>query len=238
MAAERRPLVPCQKCGKQHITRYGTQACGGHRIFESYGVRLPEPVPCQHSPMNGQRVCYSHGGAAPQSRKHGAEQVQKAAAAKLVATLGEPVPGVDPGEIVAERIAARLGHVRWLHARVATLEPEALSWGLTKRKTAVARETSDEEGIERRQFAGTDEGDTHEARPNIWYAMYCEASEKLERLCIEAIKVGLDERRVRIAEQQADVWVRLIDGVLVELGHNPNDPQTAEIVARHLELVA
>lgn len=188
--------------------------------------------------MHGQRVCGSHGGRAAKAKAAGERRQVKARAEALALTLGDPVEGSDPADVIAERIDARRGHVRWLLARVRALEPEALTWGLTKRKTAVDREISREADDDRKRFAGTDEGDTHEAKPHIWYALYNESARELERLCVEAIRAGIEERRVRVDERMADMWVRVIDGILVALGHNPNDPATAEIVARHLELVA
>lgn len=194
---------------------------------------------CKAWAIRGGTVCNKHGGAAPQVRAAAQRRLREAEANALMLTLGEPVPG-DPAEIIAERIAARNGHVRWLYARVQALEPEALTWGMTRRKTAVARDASREadEKTEGRTFAGTDEGDTYEAKPSIWYALYVEAADKLEKLCIEAMRVGLLERQVRLDERMADMWVRVIDGMLVDLGHDPNAPETAAIVARHLELVA
>jgi hypothetical protein len=175
--------------------------------------------------MKGQRVCYRHGGAAGQSRAAGAVRVARAESeaemVKLAATLGEPVgPGQDPGEIVAEQIQWRHAHVKWLRACVQALDPGALVWGRSREK-----------------IGGEDFGVTKEAKPNAWLALYLEASRDLERLCLDAIRAGLEERRVRIAELQAEAMVRFIDGVLAELGIDPNDPKTAGVVARHLRLV-
>lgn len=253
------PDSPCPTCQQPHITPRGTWAgqpsCSGHVIRDRASYvkgedrkLLDQPRPCaQTKPKSAPDgwKCRFHGGAAGQVKAKRERRDQEAEAIKLMLTLGEPVEGSDPGQVIAERIDARRGHVRWLLARVRTLEPDALTWGLTKRKTAVDRGSDNDGGDstpdvtpQRRSFAGTDEGDTHEARPHVWYALYEKSAAELERLCIEAIRVGLDERRVRIDERMADMWVRVIDGMLLELGHDPNDPATAEIVARHLELVA
>jgi hypothetical protein len=242
------PGETCQECGQLHMNRKGNgpsrPTCTGHIWYDraSYvkgqaRVRLDHPKPCSQWALTGQTRCRQHGGSAKQNLEAAERRRQQAEAEKLMMMLGAPVDGADPAEIITERIAVRAGHVRWLLAQVRELEPHTLTWGLTRRKTAVDRgDDADESG--RRRFAGTDEGDTHEAKPHIWWTLYNEAADKLERLCVEAIRVGLDERRVRLAEQQADLWVRLIDGVLRDLGHDPHDPQTASVVARHLEAVA
>lgn len=235
------PDGTCSECHQRHVNRNGRPTCRGHVRFDrdpqspTYRARLDKPRPCTRSPRVGLERCVSHGAGSKKAAEAGRRRQQKADAEALALTLGDPVEGSDPADVIAERIDARRGHVRWLLARVRALEPEALTWGLTKRKTAVARDQDDDD---RKRFAGTDEGDTHEAKPHIWYALYNESARELERLCVEAIRAGIEERRVRVDERMADMWVRVIDGILVALGHNPNDPATAEIVARHLELVA
>lgn len=176
---------------------------------------------CKRHAAVAQRVCSMHGAKSPQAKRKAAERQERERIEALADTLGTPVEGSDPAEVITERIDARRGHVRWLLARVRELEPDALTWGKTRSKTG-----------------GDDHGVTEEAKPHVWYALYEESAAKLERLCIEAVRVGVEERRVRLDERIADMWVRVIDGLLVELGHDPNDPQTAGIVARHLELVA
>ena len=95
--------------------------------------------------------------------------------------------------------------------------------------------------LQRQQDKGLDdEADLQELRKQALSVQSRaeEASAALEKLCIDAIRVGLEERRVRLAEQDAELWVRMIDGVLTDLGHDPNAPETAEVVERHLRAVA
>lgn len=233
-------MSKCARCGRPHVTRHGGPSCKGH-LSKNHPTNPGGP--CTKPPMRGQAICDRHGGLAQQNKAAAAARIEQAKAEKLMLTLGEPInDGRDYAEVIADRVAIRRGHVAWLLVRVQALEPEALVWGLTKRKTVVEDgrwlNNDDEAKDARRAFAGTDEGDTHEAKPSIWYVMYEAASEKLEKLCLEAVRVGIEARRLQMDERMADQWVRVIDGIVSALGHDPNAPETAEIVARHLELVA
>lgn len=212
--ARHKPGEQCPRCGTVHLTAKGGPACVGHS-------RTNPNQACRKSPKDWHDVCWTHGASTPQAQRAAARRKQRAEMEQLMTTLGDPIPGSDPAEVVAERIDIRRGHVHWLLARVRELEPDALTWGVTREKTG-----------------GDDRGTTEEAKPHIWYTLYVEAAEKLERLCIDAIRVGLEERRVRMGEKYADQMVTMLDGLVAALGHDPNDPATAEVVARHLELVA
>lgn len=139
----------------------------------------------------------------------------------LVRTFGTPVTDADPGEIVMQRIGTLAGHVRWLQARVESLTPDELVWNRTRVKVG-----------------GQDNGMTEEARPHVWLELYQRWDQQLQRLCLEALRIGIREREVRLAEAMGATICTMIDGVLAELGHDGSDPKTAAVVARHLKLVA
>jgi len=139
----------------------------------------------------------------------------------LARTFGAPVPNADPGAVIMERISVTAGHVRWLQARVESLTPDELVWNRTRVKVG-----------------GQDGGTTAEAKPSVWVDLYERWDRDLQRLCLEALRIGLKEREVRMAEAMGATICAMIDGVLADLGHDANDPTTAAIVARHLRLVA
>jgi len=211
-------VKPCTKCGQVHASKMrGQRCCAGHI---SSGPRKGEP--CSQPAKAGQEICRYHGGNSPQALAAAEDRKQREQIEALAAalTLGQPVLDKDPGEIIADQIAWRAGHVAWLRSRVQRLDPKSLAWGKTKKKVG-----------------GDDHGTTSEAKPSIWYQLYIEAQRDLEKLCLEAIRAGFEERRVRLAERLADALVGVIDGILADLGHDPNNPKTAEIVERHLRLV-
>ena len=138
----------------------------------------------------------------------------------LAHTFGTPLLDEDPGVVILERIGTLAGHVRWLQTRVEALTPDELVWGTTRQKTG-----------------GHDAGVTEEARPHVWLDLYERWNAALVKLCLEAVRIGLQERQVRVAEQQGALLCGMLDGLLTELGHNPNDPATAAVVVKHLSLV-
>lgn len=214
----------CEQCGQVHHNPQGRRVCRKHKSPARGGG------PCSAPAMRGQEACKSHGGAAAQNRAAGeqraaVEDARRKADAALrrlaFRASGEPVPvDKDPGEIIAEQLSIRYARVQFFAARVQALPDADLVWGRTKKKKG-----------------GDDAGTTWEAKPHGWYVLLADAERDLEKLCIAAIAAGLEERRVRIAEQAGEQLVRILDGVIAELGHNPEDPKVAGIVERHLRIV-
>lgn len=207
-------IPECGKCGLPHATRDRTQACKAHKA----GTGGEEP--CRQSPVRGADVCYYHGGASPQIRRRIQEDKIREVAERELKQFGRKVV-VDPADELLDLIAHTAGYVRFLRTKVDELDHLDMGWGLSRQK----------EG-------GEDFGTTYEAKPNVWIQMLSEWSDKHSRLLVEALKLKLDERRVKIAEAQGNAIIAVLDGVLIELGHNPNDVRTADIVAKHLRLVS
>lgn len=148
--------------------------------------------PCGCRPLTGQQVCLSHGGGAKQNRAAGARRQQTARLQKAVHTLGLP-RDVLPTEALLEEVRWTSGHVHWLRERVQELEQHALVWGTTRVK----------EG-------GDDRGQTQEAKPNALYALYASERAHLVRVCSETIRAGVEERKVRLAEEQGQFAVAIL----------------------------
>lgn len=216
------PVPVCTTCGEPHLATLGgfrLQACISH----GSGISRPDRKgrPCRRLPVGGMTVCTAHGGAAPQTKRRAERRIMEQAATDLVNTFGVPVTDADPGTIILERIGTLAGHVRWLQARVEELQPDDVAWGTTTIKTG-----------------GQDAGTTEEAKPSVWVELYDRWGQQLQNLCIAALKVGLKEREVRIAEQQGAAICSLLDGLLLDLGIDPQLPATAEKVAKHLRLLS
>ena len=186
---------PCDRCGQIH-TR-----CTGHSNRSGGG-------PCGGRPVNGLRVCWSHGGAAKHARQAGARRVEAEKAAAAVKSLGlrDDRP---PDEILLDELAWAAGHVAWLRGRVQELEPERLTWGVTEEVHKGATE-----------WSGTDT--TSAAVPSIWWVLYREAQKHL----LEVLKVikgfDLDERRLEFARAQVAPQIAVvIDQFVRALGLTP-----------------
>lgn len=157
--------------------------------------------------------CKLHGGAT-ESHQVAAATTQ----AKRDVVLFGARRDIHPAEALLELVQWTAGEVDYWRERVRLLDEEALTWGVSKVK---------EEGHDR--------GTTYEAKPNIAYSMLTQASDRLEKYAASALKAGVDERRVRVAESQGSQLLAVLISCLTELGHDVSPgSETARIVLRHV----
>lgn len=219
---------PCERCGEKHIAFNGGPGCQAHK-------KHVRPLsPCGQSPVRGATVCRFHGGNTPGSKAAVKKRRQEAAAQKAVQTLGIKVE-TTPTEALLEEVRWTAGHVQWLRAKVQELEDKAaeaedeghpLVWGLTSKTEKNASE-----------FAGTDY--TEEAAPSIWYTLYLKERQHLVAVSSAAIKAGVEERMVRLAERQGDMVFMAITAILKDLMLSPQQQDMVQhVVPKHLRLLA
>ena len=129
--------------------------------------------------------------------------IAEAAARKAVETYGLP-RDISPTDALLEEVRYSAGHVAWLRAKVAELEAADLVWGVTEEVDKQASE-----------FAGTDT--TRAAAVNVWLDLYFRERKHLLDLTKTAISVGIEERRVRLAEAQGALMNDVIRRILGRL---------------------
>jgi hypothetical protein len=213
----------CPKCGKVH------DRCLGHR-------RKHPDAPCRAWPNNGSDVCRIHGASAPQAIAKATERVQQAAIVQAARTFGVARNGVSEEQALREELSRTLGNIAWLTVVVADLEAEDVFWGRT------AEETGRESGSGGRGDTSRDHATIRrEARLNVAVAYLMEERKHLKSLAVEMVRLGLQEREVRIEEQQGHLWASVMRAVLGDeaLGLSAAQLEVApEIVSRHLRLLA
>jgi hypothetical protein len=159
---------------------------------------------------------------AGQNRAAGARRVAEETAAKAVALFGAR-RNIHPADALIELVQWTAGEVEFWREevrRLADTDLDALTWGLTK-------STTGEKG-----------GDTSEAKPNVAYVMLMDASKRLEAHCVAALRAGVEERRVQIAEQTGTVVVDLFRRVFAELSLTTEQQAVAaEALPRHMVLL-
>lgn len=164
---------------------------------------------CKKFAIRGARVCGSHGGRAPQVKRAAAARLAEEEARRAVVTLGLPRV-VGPGEALLEEVHRSAGHVAWLAEKVRELDmvtggegagEHALVWGTTK---VVDKGSGESPGVDT----------TEEARPSIWYTLYAQERDRLVKVCEAALRAGVEERRVRLAESQGQLVGGLVQRVL------------------------
>lgn len=199
-------VPPCPDCGLPHVTRHGTPSCTGHAKHTARPEkRRPDgrPSPCTQPPLKGLDVCAVHGGKAPRAKAAAEKRVAEQTARRELARLGQPRV-IDPGAAILDLVHWTAGEVQfWRHkvVQLAETDEEALTWGMTS-------STDKTSG----QWPGTDV--THSASEPVAYKLMVDASNRLERYATAALKAGVEERRVRLAEQQGQIAVELIRRIL------------------------
>lgn len=158
--------------------------------------------------------CKLHGGRTPSGKKAAAKQE----AVLAVATYGLPRE-VDPHEALLEELHRTAGAVAWLQQQVAALELDDVTHLIVTNDGAEGKlEVIDE-------------------RANVWVTLYQAERAHFMRIAKTCVDVGIDERRVRVAEQQGKLLADVIRGVLSDLGVLDH-PEAPAVVRRHLTLVA
>ena len=203
---------PCEQCGQVHKAALpNCRPCKGH-----LSKRSPRAgQPCTKPAMSGQDICETHGGRAPQNRAAAEARIQAAEAEKVLHAFGERVE-VDPAEELLDLICYTAGYVRFIRTQVDALTSSAMTWGVTKETDGGVVV-----GTGPRAELVADTTTTRETKPNIWISMLAEWQDRHAKLLVEALKIGLDMRRVRLSEEKgqvvADVIRATADSILERL---------------------
>jgi hypothetical protein len=190
-------------------------ASGGATLPERKGER------CEKWAIAGGTVCESHGGKAPQVRSAADARIATQKVRALVETYGLPVE-ITPELAILGEVHRTAGHVAWLEQQVRALSPSELTWGVTRVK----------EG-------GDDRGTTEEAAPHVLLKLYHVERAHLVKVCSEALRAGIEERRVKLAEHQGALVADVIRAILGDLKLNAKQQaRVREVVPRHLRALA
>lgn len=186
---------------------------------------------CATYAMRGQDVCRSHGGATKQARAKAQERLVEERARGLMATYGRKIE-TTATEALLDEVQWTAGHVAWLRERVQEIESAAEHHGTDGEHPLVW-------GVTREKSGGQDFGTTEEAAPNIWLKLYQTERTHLVKVCAEAIKAGIEERRIKLAEQQGELVAHAIRAILADLGLSAEQQaRVPEVVPRHLRALA
>ena len=159
---------------------------------------------CKRDPAIGLDKCAVHCGLPKTERDRiAAEHLAERQARKAVETYGLP-RDISPTDALLEEVRYSAGHVAWLREKVRELEAGDLVWGVTEETDRQASE-----------FAGVDT--TRGARPNVWLELYYRERKHLLDVTKAAITVGIEERRVRLAEAQGQLVAEVFRRVFARL---------------------
>lgn len=181
---------------------------------------------CRRDPTRGADMCQKHGASVPRVRAAAARRLEQQAAEAAVITYGLPLE-ITPTEALIAEVQWSAGHVAWLREKVRQIDGgDALVWGRTEH---------------RNKTGGEDHGttDVEQAKPSIWLELYLRERKHMVEVCATALKAGVEERRVKLAEQQGDLVAGVIRSILDDLALTPEqEAKVAESAPRHLRAVA
>lgn len=163
--------------------------------------------------------CKLHGGASPNGETNG----KRLAAESAVAMYGLP-RAIDPHAALLEELHRTAGHVAWLAQKIADFETD----GELKQYAAAGTFESDSDGVDRALVW---------EKPAVWVEMYHRERVHFAKVAKTCVSLGIEERRVHLAEQQGQLIAQVLRGVLTELGVIDR-PEVPAVVRRHLTLVA
>lgn len=168
---------------------------------------------CKRAAAPNQKVCVIHGARARQNVA-AAERRRKEEAARADAARFAARTDIHPAEALLELVHYQAGIVTYWRSRVEDVDAKDLEWGTTQHREGSGPE-------------GPIDVETKEAVPHIAYRLLVEAQDKLAAYAAAALKAGVDERRVRIAETQGAAVAGAIRAILDQLHLTP---EQAELV--------
>lgn len=160
---------------------------------------------CKNHPTPGLAVCRFHGGSTKAAKAKAERNLEAAKASKTVARLGLEVE-VGPHEALLGEVRRAARMVVFYEERLTTLasaDTSRLISGVTK-----ITQTGNRPG---------DQTKVVETTPNVWLVLWNEERDRLARVAAAAIKLGIEERHVRVAEQQGAEIALLIRRILGRL---------------------
>lgn len=187
----------------------GYDTCGATNRSGKGNCRRPAGWGTNHT---GVGRCKLHGGSTPTHVKAAHVALAKKQLAEAVNALNLPTD-IAPDVALLEEVAYTATTVAYLREVVARLEQGDMA-GLLVSKV-------------------TKDGEEQTASVNVWMRVYGEWVDRKTRVAKMALDAGIAERQVRILEEQAAVFVRVLNGVLVECGVEMS-MDTLAIVRRHM----
>jgi hypothetical protein len=149
-------------------------------------------------------------------------------------TYGKPVD-TNPIDALLNELKWTYGHVIWLRDKVQALDPDALVWGMTQRKSegSMAMELSDIIGLDMVPTIGVTK--TEAAGVSVLVKLYQEERTKLVDVAKTCASLNIDERRVRLAEKEVHLLVSAMKWYIWKLfGDAPDQVEIANSLAMEM----
>jgi len=184
--------------------------------------------PCKAYAVKGSDKCFHHGNGTRASFNANMTRQTIAGTTYLQQTFGGPRE-VGPDEALLEEVHRTAGHVAWLQEKLFQSDPLKFAeeiWYYRQKVDSRAVFTANQAEAAGVAYAG------------VWVDLYQKERMHLVKVCEAALRAGVEERRVRVAERQADQIGLAISQMLHELGHDPGDMKVRAVAFRALQLAS
>ncbi|WP_375490239.1 hypothetical protein [uncultured Jatrophihabitans sp.] len=139
-------------------------------------------------------------------------------ASEVLRRFGAPVD-TTPTEALLDAVKWTAGYVAWLRDKVASTQADKTEMdGVAPERVALVNE---ERALT--QMSNV----TGKREASVWVDLLGQWHDRLVRICSEAIKAGIEERRVRVAEQQGALVADVIRKILGDLELTPEQVEAA-----------
>lgn len=162
-------------------------------------------------------ACWLHGGTSPQHTAKAAKLEQEAVMSDLVVRY-DISAGLNPKDVLLEEVARAAGWVSYCDRRVAALGDDELAGML---KTSRSSGSGPEGPIDVTRW---------DAATNIWVQVWERARRDLAKVCVDAAKAGVEERRVQLAESQGELLAQVVATIVAGLGRSMEEPEVEAVV--------
>lgn len=206
------PDGTCNICGKPH------PKCNAHR------KRTNRTEPCMRAPNEHLGVCNTHGGASRLARRkqHEMGQRQLLEEAERRFALRKDI---DPASALLDLVHYQAGVVQFWREQVELVPDDQLTWGILKK-------------VDKTGGLWEELTETSGAAVDLTYQLLREAQKDLAEYASLALRAGIDERRVRIAEQQGEVFGEAQRAILTAMLEETMKVLRAQGVTEEAVLVA
>jgi len=177
----------------------------------------------------GVGMCKFHGGSSPNHvKKAELERVRRE-----MTVMGQPID-VDPFEALLNVIRVTEGEIRFASLMIAELEHDAAV--VTSRSVKTRPLNLGGMDGEDRDRTVEEITETNDAKLTLWLRVRQEAMDRQAKYAKMALDAGIDERLVRVEEQQGQIINVMLQGIFADLGLT-GDPRLPMVVRKHLESV-
>jgi hypothetical protein len=144
---------------------------------------------------------------------------------EIMPALGNPITA-DPGQAILDEIARSNGHIKFLESKLIAMDEAELVMTTDTIEESRSGGPGGSYELKRRE---------HRQAISPWWALYERERRHFASVCAAAVRAGVEERRIRIAERQQDVLEAAFIAAIGDLGLDPHDTRIRKVLGARLQ---